>query len=531
MLNRLWRSYSLDLLCGSLAVLGLAPFHLWPVTIILLAILKYRLDTLGERPLRAGLWTGLAFALGYFGTGMYWIGNAFLVRGDIYILLMPFMVVALITLLSLFWALALFIYQYLRRHCNITDLASIGLFASLLSLAELARGHLFGGLPWNLGGYIFAAGKPVSQIAAIIGIYGLTAIVFLLAGLISASFKPVMRKPALIIASAILSGLYGYGYMRLKNAKSEFVDNVRLRIVHVAIDQSDAFDSEKAQNIIRQFTEASLSPTHQRITHIIWPEGAISGLAMQDPNLLQTVGQRFHQFTAPPPIWLLNSLRHERQFHTDGTFRDKFFNSSAAITFNSDGQPASLQYNDKYRLVPFGEYIPGADWVRKLNLPLLSTLVESLTPASQKRSAVFPGLPPLSPQICYEIIFPGLTPHRKNDLQPEWILNQSNDAWFGRSIGPYQHFNQARYRAIEEGLPIVRAASGGISGIINSYGLPVVVTNGNHTQTIDTKLPKPLFNRIKIYNIKLYLILICIGTCLIYICACVMCAAISHRGK
>jgi len=146
--------------------------------------------------------------------------------------------------------------------------------------------------------------------------------------------------------------------------------------------------------------------------------------------------------TKTPPVWLLNSLRNEMRPHPNGTdVIDDYYNTSAAIEFNAEGIPAVAAFSDKKRLVPFGEFIPGGKWMEMKNVPVIS----------------------------YEIIFSGFTPRKKGETHPKWILNQSNDAWYGNSSGPLQHSNMATYRAIEEGLPVIRAASNGISGIINPY--------------------------------------------------------------
>ena len=149
-------------------------------------------------------------------------------------------------------------------------------------------------------------------------------------------------------------------------------------------------------------------------------------------------------------------------------------------------------FNDKKRLVPFGEFIPGWKWMEMKNVPVISTSLLSISAANEKYNTEFPGLPKLSSQICYEIIFSGFTPRKKGETHPKWILNQSNDAWYGDSSGPLQHSNMATYRAIEEGLPVIRAASNGISGIINPYGQYEAKLGPKATGVIDAQLPTSL---------------------------------------
>jgi len=200
------------------------------------------------------------------------------------------------------------------------------------------------------------------------------------------------------------------------------------------------------------------------------------------------------------------------------TDRLRVYNASVAITFDASGRSRIAASNHKTKLVAFGEYIPFMDWFEDVQFPLISTNLATVTPAKTKQHADFPGLPRMSPQICYEVVFPGLTPPAQDGIPPEFILNQSNDAWYGKSAGPAQHANIARYRAIETGLPIIRAASNGVSGQIDPYGRlhrkPLV----KKMLYEDTKLLKPLkFNdKIKIVNFFLLLIslLICVITSL-----------------
>lgn len=494
-----WRGRSLDVGLGAIAVLGLAPFHLWLVAMLCLAALKLRLDR-APTP-RAGFGRGFWFGLGFFGAGLFWVGAAFIARGPAYIPLMPPMVLGLAVLLAVFWAVAARIYV----QCAPRPVWSIFLFTALFSLAELARGHVLSGLPWNLTGYIFEAGQPVSQIAALIGIYGLTTLTFLMAAGLSTTLEK--RWAGLCLTLVIFAGLYAYGYNRLRAATLDYVDGAKLRIVQVPFDQSDKFDPEKSVAIINRFLIQSMAPGLEDVTHVIWPEGAVNGRALENQALINAMANALLSVDATPPHWLLNSLRHETRPLNNGAVQDIYYNTSAVISFSPAGVPTLARFNDKSKLVPFGEFIPLGTWIQTFGVETLSTAVASISPATQKRNARFPGLPPLSPQICYEIIFPGLTP-QQSDPAPQWILNQSNDAWYGQSIGPHQHFNQARYRAIEEGLPIVRAASNGFSGIIDPYGRVDSGVGPRAETALDVLLPRPVKHKVNISRINLYLLLI-----------------------
>jgi len=269
----------------------------------------------------------------------------------------------------------------------------------------------------------------------------------------------------------------------------------------------------------------SLSPGIEDVTHLIWPEGAVNGLALENEGLLNAMGYELALIDNTPPIWLLNSLREEQhENEITGRVLKDYYNTSAAISFTPRGLPSLVAYNDKQKLVPFGEFIPGGKWMEARNVPVISTSLLSISAAKNKTLANFPGLPKLSAQICYEIIFSGFTPYPKNEARAEWILNQSNDAWYGNSIGPMQHSNMSKYRAIEEGLPVVRAASNGISGVIDPYGRYKKSVTPHSSRFVDANLPKSLKNTafMSLFNALLCLINILISLC---------CATVSRRSR
>jgi len=529
-----WSGRSLDFALGGLCVLGLAPFHIWPLALLGLGLFKLRLDFAFNTKRAFNI--GLFFGFGFFLCGMYWIGSAFLARGTGYVFIMPPMIFGLALLLALFWGFGGRLYKFITEADTereglmtsafiLTRLSSIGsafVFASVFTLIELSRGHVLTGLPWNLPGYIFPAGGAPSQSAAYISIYGLTALVFLLSALLANILCRILvitseRKTQthsarqillpFLIFSITLSGLWGFGAHRLSKASVEYVEGVKLRIVQVRFDQSDHFERGRSIGIVNQYIQTTAEPGLEDVTHVIWPEGAVSGLAIENESLMRAMSETLFDTDNTPPVWLLNSLRQEQRPLENGRVVSDYYNSSAAITFDRDGFPAVLAMNDKTKLVPFGEFVPFGKWVEQFGIQSLSTAMASISPAEVKRNAQFPGLPPVSPQICYEIIFPGMTP-RKSDVSPEWILNQSNDAWYGNSIGPHQHFNQARYRAIEEGLPLIRAAANGLSGSIDAYGRTLKSVDAKNTIALDIGLPKGLQHVVDISRIILFLVLI-----------------------
>jgi len=288
---------------------------------------------------------------------------------------------------------------------------------------------------------------------------------------------------------------FGYGTWRLGQADIKYVDGVKLRIVHANIPQRDKFDPGKYVQTVNTYLQLSRSAGFEDVTHIIWPEGAVPGLIFEDPGLMAAIEHMVLSgpVSGPgaPPVFITQTLRAENRPNKS---KPDYYNSAAAVSFQNGTPPIFTSYYDKQKLVPFGEFMPGRGVLEKLGLRSLSSALESMTPGVGGNMPHLPGLPPVSIQICYEIIFPGFTQkhHPKNAPSPNWILNLSNDSWYGNSSGPRQHINQARYRAIEQGLPVIRVTSGGISGAIDPYGRQLNRLNVGEQGVIDTFLPEPL---------------------------------------
>ena len=504
-----WSGRGMGALLGALAVLGHAPFHLWPLALISFACLFGRLQWAAEtdRPGRAGFSVALWWALGYFAAGTYWIGAAFIARGPEFIPLIPVMVGGLALAMSIVWGLG-GAYFAKMRHSGVW---AVLIFAAVFSIAEFVRGHLFGGFPWNLPGYIFEAGSRPSQFVRWVNIYGLSWLVLLLSACLGqAIFWRKSLWPIGGFAVGIIA-LYAVGHMRLSGAELDYHDDIRLRLVSVPFDQSEKMDPDTSVEIVNKFISASLSPGIDDVTHLIWPEGAVNGLALYNQPLISAMGSALADGDDTPPIWLFNSLTTEMDSETR---RQRYYNASVAMTFDRDGMVLDTDTNLKVKLVPFGEHIPLMDLMSDFNVPLISTNLASISPGPTKTVADFPGLPPVSAQICYEIIFTGFTPTRPSD-PPQFILNQSNDAWFGKVVGPAQHANIARFRAIESGLPIIRVASNGVTGMIDPYGeLHSNITQNSLFHT-DTQLPKPLKFNTKTKQLTFLWLLINLSMCFI----------------
>ena len=497
-----WRYNILLLLIGLVGVLGHAPLHIWPVTLIFYGVV-FRIITLTDTPRRA-FWTGLFIGFGYFMGQMYWIGAAFIARGPEFIPAMPPMIFGLALLLAVFWGMAAWVYGRFRQRSRWPYLT----LAALLFVAEFGRGHLFGGLPWNLPGYIFKAGGAMSQSASLFGIYGLS-LMSLLIGACIARFLWAGSRLSGLMVIALLCSNFAFGFLRLSQAQVTYVDNVKLRIVAVPFKQKDKMDFDnprKAFEIVQAHIDLTGAPGLSDVTHVIWPEGAMDGIALANMGLRRALNETFAAADDTPPVWLMNSLRIERDEYN----KQHYYNTSVAITYGGAPEGEIQAYNDKTKLVPFGEFIPGGELIEKLGATIISSSLGSITPAKEKHLTEFPGLPIGSSQICYEVIFSGLTPRPKDGKRANWILNQSNDGWYGESVGPYQHANIAKYRAIEEKIPLIRSAANGFSGVVDPYGRFDEFSGPKSLKAIDARLPQSIGESLPITHINLLLLLICV---------------------
>jgi len=278
--------------------------------------------------------------------------------------------------------------------------------------------------------------------------------------------------------------LFGFGGWRLANSEAAFVPGVSLRIVQPNIKQSEKWKPENASRIFSRYLELSdiaTSPKNMGIadaTHIIWPESALPFLLDERQDVLSAIAA-----ILPDKATLITGgIRRTRSDDQNSTYYNSVF------TLNGSGKITGRY--DKFHLVPFGEKLPFEEWLNKLGLRQMVTLPGSFASGPGPVTMAVAGAPAMSPLICYEAIFPGQVTAK--DSRPGWIVNVTNDGWFGETAGPYQHLQQVRVRAIEEGLPVVRAANTGISAIIDPYGRILQQLDLGRSGVIDGSLPVAL---------------------------------------
>ncbi|MEZ5908623.1 MAG: apolipoprotein N-acyltransferase [Hyphomicrobiaceae bacterium] len=507
-----WRRMLTAMLAGALSALAMAPVFAWPVLALTLPALVWLIDgavaarasaqgaptaTPGGLPCvprtRKAAWIGWCFGFGYFLAGLYWIGEAFLVEAERFAWLLPFAVSLMPAGLALFFALGTALAQLAWSNGPMRVLA----LALGLSASEWLRGHVLTGFPWNTLGYALTWPDPLLQAAAWLGIYGLTlvTVVALCAPAVAwldaekATDPMALRRAAVLVPVLLLLPLFAGGHMRLAEAEASMNDHVRLRLVQPSIPQRDKWRPELQGRIFAEHLR--LSATNQRgepagltgITLVIWPEAAMPFLPLEHPDVLQAIANLL-----PKGVQLVSgALRIDRSPGASGQQRRLIFNS--LIAFDDEGRPAAIY--DKVHLVPFGEFLPLQATLEAIGLEQLSRMKGGFDSGLSPRPLLsLANLPPFGPLICYEVIFP--TNGFAGQKRPAFLLNLTNDGWFGHTSGPYQHLHQTRVRAVMEGLPVIRVANNGVSAVIDGKGRILQSLPLNARGVIETGLPPAL---------------------------------------
>jgi apolipoprotein N-acyltransferase len=484
-----WRRALIAFAAGALSVLAMAPTDLWPVLFLTFPVLVWLVDgtaagRLGGLPSAfvAGWW----FGFGYFFAGLYWMGYAFLVDAKTFGWLLPFAVTAVPAMLAVFTGFGVAFARaiWLRGPFRILSLAVA------LTVAEWLRGHLFTGFPWNTYGYALTGPLALAQGAALFGIWGLTfiAVAVFASPALFADDRTDTRRPglALLIGIASLCLIAGYGAVRLALTQTQFVDDVRLRIMQPNLQQDEKFNYMARDEVMKRYLALSDRSTGPQsagmrdVTHLIWPESAFPFFLTREAEALAQIADLLPKGS----VLITGAVRAPEPM--PGAPMTHAYNSIYVI--DHDGSVLSVY--DKVHLVPFGEYLPFQNFLERLGLQQITKVQGGFIPGTRRRALDVPRAPRFLPLICYEIIFPGQAVPRGE--RPGWLVNVTNDGWFGISSGPYQHLQQTRVRAIEEGLPVVRAANTGISAVIDPLGRTVKSLPLGIEGVLDSALPQPI---------------------------------------
>ena len=465
--------YFICLVLGVVLSFSQAPYHLWFLIFPVFSGFYYIFTKMDTK--RGVFLASFLFAIGYFVTGLNWIGNALLVEGNEYRWVWPLAVIALPTLLSVFTALFMTVAHIISHKKHALGFLA---FCSALALSEFTRGYIFTGFPWNLFGYTWLGLMSIAQFVSVIGPYGLTFLTIFWGA--SLGYLYIHKKQAFLMSSIsilIFAVVFTYGFLRISHNVVEFNEDVQIRIVQPNIAQAEKWKPSRLADNFETHLMLSEGKNNDKKTIIVWPETAIP------PSLIYslTAKERFKNLLNDQTILLAGGLSitsaaesKQREYHN-------------ALFLMDSINPPDRVYN-KSHLVPFGEYIPFQEY-----LTFIKPVVD-FAGFNQGRGATtinIEGFPSFSPQICYEIIFPNRAINKKQN-RPDYILTVTNDAWYGDSAGPRQHFSIARFRAIEQGLPVIRSANTGISGVIDPWGRIIdkipLLESGN----IESLLPNPL---------------------------------------
>ena len=483
-----WRRWLIAFAAGLVSALAMAPVNAWPVLFVTLPILVWLVDGAGSsgwRGVAVAAATGWWFGFGYFLAGLYWIGYAFLVDAPTFGWLLPIAVIGLPAFLAVYTALGTALARLLWTRGPLRILAlAVGLTA-----AEWLRGHALSGFPWNAFGYALTTPLALAQTASVVGIWGLTFLAITI-GASPATLtdeRAETRQPWLPLALGVtvLAAMAAFGIVRLARAPTEMVESIRLRILQPNLQQDLRFNYAARREVMNRYlalSDRAVGPNSRGVqdaTHLIWPESAFPFFLAREPEALAQITRLLGGGT----VLITGAVRLAEPVNP---VEPAVYNSVYVIDRNG----SLVSVYDKVHLVPFGEYLPFQHLLESLGLQQLTKQRGGFLAGDRRRLIAVPGAAFAVPLVCYEIIFPG-------DAVPEgprpgWIINVTNDGWFGISSGPFQHLQQARVRAIEEGLPLVRSANTGISAVVDPVGRIVNSLPLGSEGVMDSPLPRPV---------------------------------------
>ena len=502
-----WGRRGLAFAAGACGALAMAPVDLFPAFFIPMVIAVWLIDGSAQArkgegwrnhalirstlaAARDGWWLGF----GFFVAGLWWLGAACLVEPDQFAWVLPFAVFGLPAVLALFTGLGFAIARVLWSSGPGRILA----LAFGLGVSEWLRAVVATGFPWNAFGMALGGNVVLAQPAAFVGLHGLNVLAVLifaapacLADAHRGQRRSVRSLAPVLLGLGLLVFIGAGGALRLWSAPGEMTPDVRLRIMQPNLPQDDKFRGDRKDEILARYmtlSDRATSPQTSGVadaTHLIWPESAFPFILSRDAGALARLGAFLGR-----TVLVTGAARMEdipRSARLPGESNVNYFNSIQAL---ARGGEIVASY-DKVHLVPFGEYLPFGGFLESFGLRHFVHIPGGFEPGSRRRLLEVPGLPPAAARICYEAIFSGeAVPDTGLSDRPGLLLNVTNDGWFGNTTGPYQHLSQARLRAVEEGLPMVRAANTGLSAVIDPYGRILHQLPLGMDGVIDSPLPR-----------------------------------------
>lgn len=476
-----WRRNSLAFLAGLFLTLSLAPFDFFAAGFVSFPILLLLLEGAVAAPASRGVMRaypaaviGWFFGFGYFLGGLWWLGNALLNSGPEFLWALPLAIVGLPAALAFFFSLAAMSVRALRG-------SGIGAAASLafsIGVTEWLRGFMFTGFPWNGVGLTIMPTPVMMQSASVFGVVGMNALAVFIFALPGCFFLSRHRWVGPVVSGVLFLAHVVFGFVTLSQnlTLSAQATVIPVRIVQPSIPQTEKWDDAERDRIFSTYLKmtAQLPEEGKPVPKlVIWPETAVPFILTDKPDALVAISEAL----SDGQVLMAGVVRQEGIRENGDELR--YYNSIVAI--NSEGE--IIDAADKVHLVPFGEYLPLEGTLRALGLSQIVNTPGGFTAGPKLHTFAIAGLPEILPLICYEVIFPGAI--EAKTPRPKLVVNITNDAWYGNTPGPYQHFRLAQLRAVESGIAVIRSANNGISGAFDGYGRVVGALDLNVIGNLD----------------------------------------------
>ena len=484
--NKFFVIFFAPFILGVITIFGFSPYNLTFVNFFTFSFLLFLIFLIKKRTFstyrkkksnRYFLYLGCYFGFGFFLFGNYWISIS-LTHDESFKNLIPFALILIPLFLSLFFGLSILLVGRFSEK----KIYFILLFSLTFSIFEYLRGNIFTGFPWNLISYTWSWSTESIQILSLVGSYSLS--------LISLTFfcipflffqKKIVKENIFFLLFFLLLFIanYFYGMIKVKGSNYNFDQSINVKIISPNFslkEYSTTSEFEQLKRLI-QISE----PEKDKKTLFVWPEGIFYESYLQ--NIVLYKDLFVDKFSENHLIILgINNF-----VNTEDQNKKKYFNS--LVILNHELEILSV-YN-KVNLVPFGEFLPFEKVLSKLGLKKITPGYSSFSPGNVRKIIKLNDKfneKLILPLICYEIIYPGKV--KKKNQHPNLAINISEDAWFGNSIGPYQHYAKAVYRSVEEGLFIARSANKGVSGFIDPNGRSLNFLDTSESGNVEHKMPQ-----------------------------------------
>lgn len=462
---------TLALFLGGILALALPPYYLFPLLFLSFSglLILLNLSSTAKRAFGLGYW----FGFGFYAVGFSWISNAFLVDIERLGWLIPLTLAGSGAFFGLFVAIPAWLSFYFK---NIYS--KIFAFSALWVLSEWLRSFILTGFPWNLLGSVLAFDPVMIQAASVVGTYGLSLLVVFTCSfpaIIYFTPKPKIITVVMVTISLITLTIFSFGYNRLKTFGDENFSDIKVRIVQPSIPQELKWSQDTLEANFQKYIDFSTAAGFDDIDVVIWGETANPYILSLEPQYLEKIKK-----AVPENGFLITGS-------VEYIYDKKWYPLNSLLVINRE--KGILDSYNKTHLVPFGEYIPLRKYLPE-GLKPVTNVIADFKPGEGVKTFDLPNLPSFGGLICYEIIFPAEVVDTKN--RPEWLVNLTNDGWYGTGAGPYQHLVTTQLRAVEEGLSIVRVANSGISSLISRTGEIIYHIPLNQADIKDFNLPRQL---------------------------------------